>query len=347
MTRFVARRSRSPLPSVEGLTSQHPSLAMPREIVHRARMTATERIDSPRGHTRAGSLAWVAFAYAVALGIAIPTLVMLREGAHLAVEGPLGDYAHLAIADAVATLVIFAFSFGLKNSSVYDAYWMAAPPLFLVGGWALASYPTGMNARQVLTLLIILAWAARLTWNWIRGWSGLDHEDFRYRDLQKKTGRAYWLVSLFGLHYFPTALVLVTMLPIAAITAPAGASLGLYDAIGAAISIMGIIVQAIADEQLRAFVKQKTDPDQICERGLWRFSRHPNYFGEISFWTGLAFLALGSGHASWWSFAGIVAILGLFVFASIPMMEGRQKRKPGWAEYARRTSVLVPMPRGR
>lgn len=307
-------------------------------------MTATERIDSPRGWTRASSFTLVAVAYAVALAVAVGVLVPLREGAHLAIDGPLGDYAHLAIADVVATLVVFGFSFAVRNSSVYDAFWMAAPPAFLVGGWALASSPRGMSAREIVTLVVILAWAARLTWNWIRGWSGLDHEDFRYRDLQKKTGKAYWLVSLAGLHLFPTSLVLVTMLPLAAITTPDGASLGLWDVVGVAISIMGIVVQAIADEQLRAFVKGKTDPDQICDRGLWRWSRHPNYFGEISFWTGLAFLALGSGHAAWWSFAGIPAIVGLFAFASIPMMEGRQKRKPGWADYVRRTSVLIPMP---
>ncbi len=309
-------------------------------------MTATERIDSPRGHTRASSFTWVIVAYVVAIGAAIGALVPLREGAHLAIDGALGDYAHLAIADVVATLVIFAFSFGLRNSSMYDAYWMVAPPLFLVGGWALASFPRGPSAREILTLVVVCAWAARLTWNWIRGWSGLDHEDFRYRDLQKKTGGAYWLVSLFGLHLFPTSLVLATMLPLAAISTPNGASLGIFDLLGVAISSMGITVQALADEQLRAFVKNKTHPDQICDRGLWAYSRHPNYFGEISFWTGLAFLALGSGHAAWWSFAGIPAILGLFVFASIPMMEGRQSRKPGWADYKRRTSVLVPMPPG-
>lgn len=312
-------------------------------------MTATERIDSPRGHTRAGSFTWVVVAYVVAIAVAIGVLVPLREGAHLAIGGPLshaglGDYAHLAIADVAATLVIFGFSFALRNSSMYDAYWMVAPPLFLVGGWALASFPQGPSAREIVCLVIVCAWAARLTWNWIRGWSGLDHEDFRYRDLQKKTGKAYWLVSLAGLHLFPTSLVLATMLPLAAISTPDGASLGVFDLLGAAISIMGITVQAIADEQLRAFVKNKTDPDQICDRGLWAWSRHPNYFGEISFWTGLAFFALGSGHAAWWSFCGIPAILGLFVFASIPMMEGRQKRKPGWADYVRRTSVLVPMP---
>lgn len=307
-------------------------------------MTATERIDSPRGHSRARSLAWVAAAYVVALAAAVGVLGVLREAAHLAIDGPLGDHAHLAIADVVATLVVFAFSFGLRNSSVYDSYWTVAPPLLVVGAWALASFPRDPSAREVLTFAIVGTWSARLTWNWIRGWPGLDHEDFRYRDLQKNTGRAYWLVSLFGLHLFPTVVVLVTTLPLAAIATPEGASIGLVDLVGVAISTMGIALQTIADEQLRAFTRTRTDRDAICDRGLWRYSRHPNYFGEISFWTGLSLLAVGSGHAGWWSFLGIAAIVGLFGLASIPMMEARQRRKPGWADYVRRTSVLVPLP---
>lgn len=314
-------------------------------------MTATERIEAPIGRTRGASFAIVALTYVAAIAVAIAVLALdvipsMEDGA-LHAAG-LGAYARMAIADVLATLVVFVASFAVRNTSVYDAYWMTAPPLFCVGGWALACAPDVLDLRQIACTLIVCAWALRLTWNWIRGWQGLDHEDFRYRDLQKKTGRAYWLVSLAGLHLFPTALVLVTMLPLAVIFAPAGAPLGPWDLSGLAISAMGILVQAIADEQLRAFTATRTDRDAICDRGLWRYSRHPNYFGEISFWTGLAFLALATGHAPWWSWLGVPAIVGLFTFASIPMMEARQARKPGWAEHVRRTSVLVPWPpRGR
>lgn len=307
-------------------------------------MTAADRVDAPKGWTRASSFRLVAVAYVVALAVAVGVLVLESEAAHLSVSGPWHAYVALLVADVIATLVIFGFSFAVRNSSVYDAYWMAAPPLVAVGCWALTSFPRDPSGREVLTLLVVCAWAGRLTWNWIRGWGGLDHEDFRYRDLQKQTGKAYWLVSLTGLHLFPTALVLLTMLPFVPIYAAETASLGVLDLVGAGISLMGIVVQATADDQLRAFVKRKTSPDQICDVGLWKYSRHPNYFGEISFWTGLAVIALGTGVAEWWVALGPISILGLFAFASIPMMEKRQRRKAGWADYVRRTSVLVPMP---
>lgn len=308
-------------------------------------MSAAEKIEAPRGHTRAGSLMRVGVAYAVALAAAVGVLVVESEAAHLSVSGPWRAYVALAAADVVATLVVFAFSFAWRNSSVYDPYWSVAPPLVCALSWVLTSFPRAPSAREVLVTAIVVAWAARLTWNWLRSWGGLDHEDFRYRELQRTTGRAYWLVSLAGLHLFPTLVVLLALLPTVAIFAPDGASLGVLDALGAAISLAGIVLEAVADEQLRAFGRTRTSPEQICEVGLWRTSRHPNYFGEILFWTGLAVFAFATGRAEWWAALGVAAIVSLFVFASIPMMEKRQRaRKPGWAEYAARTSVLVPLP---
>jgi steroid 5-alpha reductase family enzyme len=306
-------------------------------------MTATERIESPRGHGLQASFAWVAAAYTLALVVAVAVWFAVRARGLVTIEGPLGSYAELALADLAATLVVFVFSFALRNSSVYDAYWTAAPPVFAAGLWA-AELGGVVHGRAAVTLLVVGLWSARLTINWIRGWGGLDHEDFRYRDLQRKTGSAYWLVSLTGLHLFPTAVVLVTMLPFAAIFVPSDRGLGALDALGAAISFGGVVMQTVADEQLRAFTKARTDRDAICDRGLWRYSRHPNYFGEISFWSGLAVIALASGEAAWWSLLGVLAIAGLFFLASIPMMEARQARKAGWAAYAARTSRLVPWP---
>lgn len=310
-------------------------------------MSAAEPIEAPRGHTRSGSLARVAIAYTVALAAAVSVLVLESEAAHLSVGGPLRGFVALAAADVVATLAIFAFSFAWRNTSVYDPYWSVVPPLFCVGSWALASFPRDPSPREILVTAVVAAWAARLTWNWARGWGGLDHEDFRYRDLQKTTGRAYWPVSLAGLHLFPTAVVLLALLPTVPIfagDAPA-AGLGALDALAALTSLGGVLLQAVADAQLRAFTMARARPDAICDVGLWRFSRHPNYFGEILFWTGLALFAAATGRAEWWVAVGPGAIVSLFAFASIPMMEKRQRaRKPGWVEHARRTSVLVPLP---
>jgi steroid 5-alpha reductase family enzyme len=306
-------------------------------------MSAVELVEHPRGLGRAASFARVAVVYVLALGAALATATVFDEAAHLHAEGLLRSYSILAAGDLAATLVVFLASLRYRNSSLYDAYWSVAPLAFVLGHWALGA---PVSARSLLYVALVALWAVRLTYNWARGWGGLDHEDFRYRDLQRRFGGGvrYWLVSFAGLHVFPTAIVLAGLLPSASIFA-VDAPLGPLDLAGAAVMLLGVGMQALADEQLKRFTATRTSRDQICEEGLWAYSRHPNYFGEVCIWTGPVLLALGSGQARWWSGLGACAIVALFLFASIPLMEARQARKPGWADYRRRVSVLVPWPR--
>lgn len=285
----------------------------------------------------------VALAYGVALGAAVGTAWVCMGRADLHAAGLLRDFSILAAGDVIATLVIFGFSLGWRNTSVYDPYWSVLPPLFPLGYWALGG---PIDPRGILYCAVIWIWAARLTFHWIRGWQGLDHEDFRYRDLQKKfgTGALYWLVSLAGLHLFPTVLVLAGLLPTVAIFAGGPSRLGVLDVIGAAVVLGGVWLELVADEQLRQFTVARKTREAICDVGLWRYSRHPNYFGEVLIWTGPILMAIGSSQFEWWMASGALAMLGLFTFASIPMMERRQlRKKPAYAQYQRRTSMLIPM----
>lgn len=307
-------------------------------------MSAAELIETPRGLSRSASFLRVTIAYGVALALGIGAAMAFDGDAGLHAEGLMHAFSVLSAGDIVGTFVIFGFSLAWQNSSVYDPYWSAVPPLFSVGYWVMGAE---LDARSILHAAIVLLWAARLTFNWIRGWGGLDTEDFRYRDLQKKFGKGplYWLVSLMGLHLFPTALVLVGLLPTPAIYGVGRAGLGLFDGLGALIMLAGIGFELVADEQLRTFTKNRTSRDAICDVGLWSWSRHPNYFGEVLFWVGPILMAYGTGAFTWWMPLGAVAMIGLFLFASIPMMEGRQsKSKPGYAAYQKRTSMLIPLP---
>ncbi len=103
-----------------------------------------------------------------------------------------------------------------------------------------------------------------------------------------------------------------------------------------------IITETVADEQMLRFTKTRK-PGEIMNRRLWRYSRHPNYFGEISFWWGLYFFGLAANYSYWWTIAGPIAITALFLFISIPMMDKRSlERRPEYAEHMKKTSALVP-----
>ena len=130
-------------------------------------------------------LAWVSLAYALAIAAGSAAAWALRDGA---------PEATLAAGYAASVLVVFAFSAGFRNSSFFDAWWSVAPlatlPWIVLGA-------EGSGMRRGCVALLVAFWGVRLTFNWARGWTGLAHEDWRYRDLAAKTGRAYWIASFF------------------------------------------------------------------------------------------------------------------------------------------------------
>lgn len=283
-----------------------------------------------------GGFAVVTLAYVAALLVAAAVLKLAPLDWH-----PLWK---VALADVAATVVVFAFSFANDNSSVYDPYWSVAPVVIAL--W-LALGPGGpgeLDLRQVVVVALIVAYGARLTFNWARGWAGMGHEDWRYVDLRRTTGKAYWLVSFVGLHFFPTVLVLLGCLPLHAALVSPGPTFGALDLIAALVTLAAIVIETVADEQLRSFRRSTRAGGAVCAVGLWSWSRHPNYFGEISFWFGLWLFGVAAG-APWWAGLGWLAMVALFVGISIPMAERRSlARRPTFAAHQRRVSMLVPLP---
>lgn len=249
-----------------------------------------------------------------------------------------------AWADVAATIAVFAFSLAFNNSSFYDAYWSVIPPA-LGAYWITTADPGAPAARQALALGLCSLWAVRLTYNWYRGWTGLAHEDWRYVDLRHKTGKLYWLVSLFGLHMFPTFQVFAGCVGMYVALTAGGRPLGVMDAVATVVTLGAIVIEALADEQLRAFVLRKDKkPGETIGEGLWRYSRHPNYFGEISFWWGLFLFGVAADPSRLgMMIVGPVAITVMFFFVSVPMMEKRQlERRPSFAETVATTSMIIP-----
>lgn len=249
-----------------------------------------------------------------------------------------------AAADALATVVIFAFSCAVRNTSMYDAYWSVAPvPLAVF--WAGHASADGDPTRAWLVVALVCIWGLRLTLNWTQHFTGMAYEDWRYTDFRVKTGRLYPLVDFFGLHFFPTVIVFIAMLPVWVATMQGGREFWWLDVVAAAVTLSAISIEALADVQLHRFLKTR-EPGEIMQTGLWRWSRHPNYFGQMLFWWGLALFAIAVDTAFWWTASGALAISLMFVFISVPLLDTRSiERRPGYAEHARRVSALIPLPR--
>ena len=250
-------------------------------------------------------------------------------------------------ATVVATFVIFVFATLFDNASIYDPYWSVAPPLFLVF-WMWHPLQTGVpSAREWLVLALVTLWAVRLTWNCMRRWPDLEHEDFRYRDLREKSGRWFPLGNLAGIELFPTLLVFLASVPLYVVTI-SDRALGLVDGAAAAVMIGAIMIETVADWQLRRFLGRDRRPGEILTGGLWAWSQHPNYFGEISFWWGVWLFGLAAEPAWAWTIAGPLAMTALFAFVSVPMMlERKRARHDDYDAQTRGIPVLVPRPSGR
>jgi steroid 5-alpha reductase family enzyme len=309
--------------------------AEPRAMMRAVRAVGTGQ----RKRSRAGALLLVALVYLLAGAAAAAAGWQLRGLSPLLVTGG---------ADLAGTLVVFAASLGFNNSSFYDPYWSVAPVPIVVFYALTPSVPGSDPIRGIVVIALVGVWAVRLTWNWARAWRGLDHEDWRYVDLRRKTGSAYWLVSLLGLHLLPTVVVFLGLLPLWAALCTGTLPLGWRDLVAAGVTFAAIIIETRADEQLRNFVQSSPAPGAILDSGLWTSSRHPNYFGEISFWWGLYLFAVAAAPAAWWTVVGPLAIGLLFLGITIPLMERHMlAHRPGYAEHIRRVSKLLPWIRRR
>jgi steroid 5-alpha reductase family enzyme len=251
------------------------------------------------------------------------------------------------IADLLATLVIFGFSRVYRNSSFYDAYWSVIPPLLLLFWWWQG--PIGLSGegslRAWLLAVVVGYWAVRLTSNWAYGFPGLHHEDWRYPILREGAGRFEFLADLFGIHLFPTVQVFVGMLPAyIALTRPGDGVIWLTW-LAFAIGMAAVTTELVADTQMRRFVAAAR-PGAVMDQGMWSWSRHPNYFGEISFWFSVALFGIAAAPGdAWWLFVGVAVMVAMFLGASIPMMEKRSlERRPEYQGVIDRVARLLPRP---
>ena len=279
-------------------------------------------------------VAWQGVTYGVGLVVALAAGWAAHELHPLLV---------VLVADVAATVAVFGFSRALNNSSMYDPYWSVAPMVIALAYWLVWGTGEVPAARALAVVGLVWWWGARLTWNFLRGWSGLDHEDWRYVHFRDVGGRFYWPLSFFGIHLMPTLMVYLGCLALWPALGYGARPLGWLDGVAAVVCGGAVMIEAVADRQLHAWVEGERRPGEIMERGLWRYSRHPNYFGEIGFWWGLSLFGLAAAPEAWWVLAGPLAITLLFVFVSLPLIDRRSlERRPGYDEHMRRVSGIIP-----
>lgn len=284
--------------------------------------------------SRTRSFAVIAATYVVAAVVAVA--IVVGADWHPAAE--------IAVSYAAATAVTYVVIRLTGNGSVFDAYWSVIPP---VVGVALAVGADGANgARQVLLLVIFALWGVRLTYNWAMGWPGLHHEDWRYVMFKQKGVMPAAAVDATVVTGFPTVQLVLGSLPFVPALVRGDGAFGWVDIVAAAVMGGALVIETVADEQLRAFVRSDPGPGAILDTGLWAHVRHPNYLGELGVWLGLFLFGLAADPGYWWTGVGFVAMWAMFVFASIPMLDERSvERRPGYDEHMRRVPALLPRPR--
>ncbi|MCQ2432988.1 MAG: DUF1295 domain-containing protein, partial [Clostridia bacterium] len=243
------------------------------------------------------------------------------------------------VCDAAATVAVFIFSVLFRNSSVYDAYWSFTPMVMSV--WLFCA-ERAFSFWQILFLIAFNIWSLRLTCNWITVFTDFSYEDWRYTKLRAENPMfLWWIINFFGIHMVPTIVVFLGMLPLFPI---ARSPVNGWILPGILVLLSGVALEFFADRQMHAFlrtVKEKVS----CRVGLWKYSRHPNYLGEILTWCGVYVSMLPFHPELWFYGIGALSVSLLFNFVSIPMMEKRQStRRADYAEYQKTTSRLLLLP---
>lgn len=293
---------------------------------------------------RTSSFIIVTLVYLFSTGVGVLVYSALGPSVFAGIINPSKLYAlRLLIADVAATVFVFAFSVVFGNASVYDPYWSVQPIVILFATMAeRVGDGKPVTIAAWLIIAVVTLWGVRLTANWAYTFGNLTHQDWRYTMLHDTTGAFYPLVNLVGIHLVPTLVVYFCTLP-AALAIYLGLDISPLSIPFLLLSLGATVMQGISDLQMQRFRKSKVGG--FIRVGLWKYSRHPNYLGEILMWWGVGLSVVALEPRLWHLLLGAVLNTLLFCFVSIPMAEKRQSRKDGFEEYKAQTRILLPLPK--
>ena len=245
-----------------------------------------------------------------------------------------------ALVILAVVVVTWLISLALRDASVIDPVWplgfvAVAITAFIAGD--------GDEGRRLLLLVLVAVWGLRLSGYLIIRNAGKG-EDFRYAAMRRKRGRSFWIISLVSVFMLQGVLMWIVSLPVQLAAVPDRA-LGWLAVTGAVIWGIGVAFESIGDWQLARFKANPDSRGKVLDTGLWRYTRHPNYFGDFLVWWGIFLVAAESGPGAWGIAGPLLMTLLLVKVSGAGLLEKDiATRRPGYAEYVRRTSGFMPRP---
>lgn len=241
------------------------------------------------------------------------------------------------IASVALMLLAWLISVLRSDVSIVDIFWGIA-----IAGTGVAYLLASPEAgpRGWLAVVLVIVWAVRLSWH-IRRRNRGKPEDRRYRVIRARNQPGFWWKSIYLVFAFQALLAWIVGLPLLGAVA-SRSGLAVLDGLGFALWLFGMFFESIADRQLARFQADSGNAGRVMDRGLWRYSRHPNYFGEFCLWWGMFLIALAAG--AWWAVIG-PAVLTLFLLkvSGVALTEKDiADRRPGYRRYVERTSAFFP-----
>jgi len=250
--------------------------------------------------------------------------------------------AHSALAIGIAMLALWGLSLALRDASIVDIWW---GPGIALGGTAAWLASGASHPRASLLVALAWLWALRLGGYLFLRNAG-HGEDPRYQAMRRRWGVRFPWISLGTVFAFQGALQWVVSLPMQVGAAePGSAPLGALDAIGGVLFAGGLAFEAIGDAQLARFKADPANAARVMDRGVWRYTRHPNYFGDALAHWGLFVIALATPHGWLTALSPALMTFLLLRVSGVALLERSiGKRRPEYADYRRRTSAFVPLP---
>lgn len=232
----------------------------------------------------------------------------------------------------------FVISLFKRRNDVADIAWGLG---FVLLAWTSFFLSGGSGTRGVLVGILVSVWGLRLAWH-IHARHRGQAEDYRYTAWRREWGRWFYARSYAQVYLLQGALLFLIASPVLIINRSPSGTFGFLDYLGVCVWLCGFFFESKGDAELARFVKDPTNRGTILKSGLWQYSRHPNYFGEVAQWWGIWLVALGVA-GGWGGIIGPLTITILILKVSgIPMLEKKMAANPEFAEYKRRTSVLIP-----